>query len=162
MGRVFLVAIVVGLLWGGYKVYQSITGLTDGEKLAHRYEKADRVREKPVEPKMPEDSPPVPPAPPAAPHKEPLAVLAACSEFLLVEAWGIVRSGDQLPDGSSLLSWTSRDAVVTQPDGSPGRLRFRRPAEAMAEFERSLSDGSRPAAFASLTGAEEQSKKRAP
>ena len=142
MGRLFLVAIVVGLCWGGYKVYQNISGLTDGEALSSRYHpskedppEGDITRQDPPEPaRMRLESPESTVERVEKPDPLPVqaTVQAQGDSFIMVESWGVVRAGEELPDGSVLRSWSSRDALVTNPEGQLERRRFRRVSEALA------------------------------
>lgn len=139
MGRVFLVAIVVGLVWGGYQIYRNISGLTDPEALASRYHGDDSVAPPAAAKSSEGDSGEAVKVVPARswsqekPEKaEPLAVLASTAEFVYIEAWGPAVPGDELPDGSILRCWSDGEALVTSQTGQLERRRFRRFSEAMA------------------------------
>lgn len=144
MGRVFLVLIVVGLVWGGYKVYQNVTGLMNGDALAHRYRGAGEApvisegKDSGAEIKAPV----APSSSEKVSHdrqKDPLPVVSRNHEWIQVEAWAIVRAGEELPDGSRLESWDESAAVVVSVDGRRERWRFRRPNEALALVAKSLA-----------------------
>lgn len=140
MGRIFLVAILVGLGWGGYKIYQNITGLTDPDALASRYhaEARDGRQELPEKTEGQDSGGIIKDVLARSTGQEigkkvtPLPVLGHTKDFLQVEAWGIVRPGDELPDGSVIRSWSDDAALVTNEAGELERRRFRRPAEVMA------------------------------
>lgn len=140
MGRIFLIAILVGLVWGGYKVYQNVSSLSDPESLGSRYRPGDGAalavngeifegQDSGANGKVV----PVPTSRQDLPQKpDPLPVLASGSDFLLIEDWDVVKAGDELPDGSVLQSWNGKEAIVTGSTGTAERRRFRRIGEAMA------------------------------
>lgn len=124
--------IVAGLVWGGYGIYQSVTGLTDPEKLASRNPQATAEQVSPpqesVVAKVAEE------VVDKIEHtkEEPLPVVASSADFILVEGWDIVRAGEELPDGTTLQSWTASEAVVLTTAGTTQKRRFRRALEVLA------------------------------
>lgn len=134
MGKIFLLLIVVGLIYGGYSIYSNISDLTNSDKLKSRYQ----GEQPPLQGKV------SPPQKAAVVEKikeihssfiesKPLHVLASSQDYLLIEAWGIVRSGEALPDGTILRSWAAKEALVSWPDGKIERRRFVRANEVLAK-----------------------------
>jgi hypothetical protein len=131
MGKIFLMAIFAGMIYGGYGIYREVTKLSRGSAPP-----AEKLEKSP-----PRDAAPIEKVVPAAtlsqknersPADPPLPVVSSSSEFIQLEAWGIVAVGGELPDGSVLRSWTESDAIVQTETGTHERRRFRRFSEAMA------------------------------
>lgn len=133
MGRIFLVLIVVGALYGGYSIYSSVSRMTTPPepKTAERARPAASVE---PEGQDSGQSIKVPPVASSSQKNEPLPVLASNHEWIFVEAWGMVESGEELPDGSTLESWTGKEAVVVQATGEREKRRFRRPMEVLSKI----------------------------
>jgi hypothetical protein len=131
MGKIFLVAIFVGMIYGGYGIYREVTKLSRGsappsEKLENPPSRDTAAIEKAApDPSSSQELK-------RLPVESPLPVVSSSAEFIQLEAWGIVAAGGELPDGSVLRSWTESDAIVQTETGSHERRRFRRFSEAMA------------------------------
>lgn len=131
MGKIFLVAIFVGMIYGGYGIYREVTKLSRGSAPP-----AEKLENPP--PRDTGSIGKVAPEPTSRqelkrlPAESPLPVVSSSTEFIQLEAWGIVSAGDELPDGSVLRSWTESDAIVQTETGTHERRRFRRFSEAMA------------------------------
>lgn len=140
MGKIFLIGILLGFVWGGYKLYENISSLSDPESLASRYRQGTGGSVPTnVETGEGHDSgatgkaAPVPTSRQDLSQKaDALAVLASGVDFLLIEHWEVVKVGDELPDGSVLQSWNCKEAFVTGETGTTERRRFRRVGEALA------------------------------
>jgi len=145
MGRIFLVMIAVGLVWGGYQVYSNITGLTDGEALSKRYQGSQSsAPEQASQVNTQAEKEPVSVTPEKKEEvdewaKDPLPVVSKNCEWLQIEAWTIVRAGEELPDGSRLESWDESAAIAVTTDGRRQRLRFRRANEALALVAKTIA-----------------------
>jgi hypothetical protein len=134
MGKIFLIAIVVGLAYGAYGIYGHISGLTNPEPV--KLEAVEPVARPSVEPEG-EDSGQARKAAPVASSSEkiePLPVLSSNHEWIQIEAWGIIGPGEELPDGAKLESWDKSAATVVTPAGNRERRRFRTFAEAMSKI----------------------------
>jgi len=88
---------------------------------------------------------PVTPAKPEKPMREiqpgelvGVSVLASSSEWVMVQAWGFVRVGESLPDGSSLVSWSERELIVRK-EGKAAKVPVVRAAAALAAVKRDES-----------------------
>ena len=139
MGRIFLLLIVAGAIYGGYGLYQNFQDMTDSERLAAKARQSSG-QDRQVQPDEPE---PVPESKPeqAIVHKvhtpdvEPLPVVSSNHEWVQIEAWAILRVGGELPDGSRLESWDDTAAIVVTFEGKRERRRFRRPMEVLSKLE---------------------------
>lgn len=136
MGRIFLLLIVCGAIYGGYGLYQNLQDVTDSERLTA---KARQLSGQDAEPTSSE--PPAIPEPTPEqsvvhkPEHEPLPVVSSNHEWVQIEAWAILRVGGELPDGSRLESWDETAAVVVTLEGRRERRRFRRPMEVLSKLE---------------------------
>lgn len=153
MGRLFLIAIVAGLVYGGYAIYTNITALQDPDSLRSRYEPEGGTAEMSegqdtgTEIKTPPRSTSSE-VPERHEEKEPMPVVSISDEFIQVEGWGIVKAGDELPDGAVLQAWSEKDAIVTTADGTTEKRRFRRFAEAMRDLLPAMTAAADPVPIA--------------
>ncbi len=130
MGKIFLLLIGVGFVWGGWRLYGVISEVTHPELPTARVHSAELPRESVT--KQPE-----PVQIEAAARAEPLPVVASTAEWIQVEGWGIVRPGQSLPDGVILRSWSAEEALVSDTAGRSQRVRFRRFGEALRDLAKS-------------------------
>lgn len=140
MGRIFLLLIVAGAIYGIYGIYQHVTKLTDGDKLSE-YARASGGAGGNAEGQDSGEAEKVPPAPSSSekiivkPEKDPLPVVSSNHEWIQIEAWAIVRVGEELPDGSRLESWDETAAIVVTAEGGRERRRFRRALEVLSKLQ---------------------------
>jgi hypothetical protein len=130
MGKIFLLLIGVGFVWGGWRLYGVISEVTQPVAPTARIQSAESAREsvrKEPEPVQIE----------AAPGAEPLPVVASTAEWIQVEGWGMVMRGQTLPDGVILRAWSAEEALVSDSAGRHQRVRFRRFGEALRDLARS-------------------------
>lgn len=136
MGRIFLVLIVCGAIYGGYGLYQNLQDVTDSERLSAKArhlsgqdQEAASQAPRGIASPTPEQSVV------HKPEHEPLPVVSSNHEWVQIEAWAILRVGGELPDGSRLESWDDTAAVVVTLEGRRERRRFRRPMEVLSKLE---------------------------
>jgi hypothetical protein len=140
MGRIFLLLIVAGAIYGGYGIYQHLTKLTNPDKLSE-YARTSGGASGDAKGQDTGEVEKEPPAPSsiekieAIAQKDPLPVLSSNHEWIQIEAWAIVRVGQELPDGSRLESWDETAAVVVTVEGARERRRFRRPLEVLSKLQ---------------------------
>lgn len=142
MGKVFLVGIVVGAIYGIWGISGHIHRLTTPQP-------AQAVS---VAPEGQDSGPPIKAAPVASSSEkitvdykdDPLPVVSSNHEWIQIEAWGIIAPGDPMPDGSTLESWDKWGAVVRTLSGELERRRFRTFAEAMAKIVPAVAAGTVP------------------
>lgn len=152
MGKLFLIGIVFGLIYGAYGIYGEVTKLSSPPSTVS--EKSPGQDSAPLI-----KTPPVPTSEhdlAGSDTNEPLPVLSSSSDFIQVEAWGIVEAGGELPDGSVLRSWSQGEAIVMTAGGKHERKRFRRPQEVLALLAPMVSSvaSSSSAAFGPWGGSE--------
>jgi hypothetical protein len=122
MGKIVLLGIVISAIWAGFLLHSSWKRQFGSKEASPATETKDKAPVPRVRPREPE-------RPSAA--VESLAVLASSDEWVFIEAWGLVRPGEELPGGQTLLSWSAVSALVKL-DGKVHQIRFRRVGEALA------------------------------
>lgn len=136
MGRIFLLLIVCGAIYGGYGLYQNLQDVTDSQRLTAKARQLSGQDSEPVSSEPPVISEPTPDQSILhKPEHEPLPVVSCNHEWVQIEAWAILRVGGELPDGSRLESWDETAAIVVTLEGRRERRRFRRPMEVLSKLE---------------------------
>lgn len=116
-GRIFLILVVVGVIWGAWSLVGAISAIGDGSAGKKYLEDFEAVPDAP----RPQTVAPVSFSGQKISADEPedleIVVLAESSDgWILVESWGIVPRGGRLPGGATLVDWR-RDQLLVSVNG---------------------------------------------
>lgn len=109
-GRIFLLVVIAGLVWGGMRVYEVINETTSPKAFAGAPKETGEQAKPASTPRA------TPPRSESERHVE-IVVLASTADGVLVEAWGWVQRGGRLPGGLQLHEWHPGELVVSGKDG---------------------------------------------
>jgi hypothetical protein len=134
MGKVFLILIAAGIAYGLYGIASHVSRLSKAPEVPAAVSEAPRFVPVKGEGQDSGHEIKTPPASTSKQNSEPVAVLASNHEWLLIEAWGMISTGDELPDGTTLESWDDRRLVVRDHHGRREVRRIRTVLEALAKL----------------------------